>query len=322
MKKIVVIEPLVAEAYRPLESRPDIEVKIVTDGTPERLEEWLGDADAMVVRTAEISEELLAQAKSLRTISRHGVGYDNIPVKYCTSRGIAVTIVGDVNSISVAEHTLFLILAAARAGIQLDQAVRRGAFLERSSLLGLEIYGRTLLILGYGRIGKRLAEIVRGIGLRVVVFDPYFDGEPSSDVEIAKDLHEAIAKADILSLHMPLTPETRNLIGAAELDLLRSGAIVVNAARGGLLDEEALIERIRSGHLHGAGLDTFLREPLPPDSPLLCEPRIVLSPHSAALTVESLGAMGRVSVQNAIDGIDGCLKPELVVNPQVLLQPD
>ena len=316
MKKLLVVEPLLTESLKLLDTRPDIAWEVITDTSPDALKKVLSDADAITLRTARMTSEILDSAKSLRAISRHGVGYDNIPVEYCTERGIAVTVVGDANSSSVAEHTIYLMLAASRFGILIDEAVRVGKFQDRSKLIGRDLCGRTLLIVGYGRIGKRLAKLADAFGLRIIVFDPYVENLDGQAGELAPSLEYALKQADILSLHIPLTEDTRNFIGKRELGLLRQGSIVVNASRGGVLDENALIEAIRSGHVHGAGLDVFEREPLPEDSPLVHEKRIILSPHSASLTTECLEAMGRVTVQNAIDAIDGRLNPKFVVNPQ------
>jgi D-3-phosphoglycerate dehydrogenase len=152
--------------------------------------------------------------------------------------------------------------------------------------------------------------------MRVCVVDPYVAA--ADDVELVASLDDALPLADVLSLHVPLNDETRNMIAARELALMPAGSILVNASRGGLVDEGALVDAVRSGHLHGAGLDTFVVEPLPVDSPLTAEPRIVLSPHSAALTEQALVAMGVTTVRNALAGLDGTIDPALVVNPSVL----
>jgi D-3-phosphoglycerate dehydrogenase / 2-oxoglutarate reductase len=259
---------------------------------------------------------VVAAARNLKVISRHGVGYDNIPIDACTEAGIPVTLVGPVNSISVAEQTLLLLLAAARAAIELDNAVRKGDFAVRARVQGVELKGRTLLLIGFGRIGREVATRAAAFGMRVCVFDPYVTST-ADPVELLGDLDTALARADVVSLHVPLTDATRNMIGKRQLALMPAGSILVNASRGGLVDEQALLASVQSGHLHGAGLDTFAVEPLPADSPLLAERRIVLSPHSAALTEQALMAMGVATVANALAALDGTLDLELVVNPSV-----
>ena len=247
-----------------------------------------------------------------------GVGYDNIPVDFCTSHGIPVTLVGPVNSISVAEHTLFLMLSVARLGVEMDSAIREGRFSARGKVRYVELYGKTLLVIGYGNIGRRVAERAKAIGLNICVYDPHLTGSLDDGMTLIEDLDDGLRRADVVTLHVPLTAETKGMIGARELSLLPPKAIVLNASRGGLLDEAALLEAVRSGALHGAGLDTFEQEPLPADSPLIGERRIVLSPHSASLTEETLIAMGMKTIENALAGIDGTLDPNLVVNRQVL----
>ncbi len=318
MPKIVIIQPLPSEGYKIFDNHPDIDWEVVEDVSPGSLATRIADADGLTVRVAPLPAEVLESAAELKVISRHGVGYDNIPVDYCTKRGIPVAITAGANSVSVAEHAMFLMLAAARNAIFMDQAVRDNRFSARSELTGIELCGRTLLIVGFGRIGRQLASRAMAFGMEVLVFDPYFQETTPDNILVVGCLEDGLSKADFVSLHIPLTSETQNLIGSAELDMLPEKAVVVNASRGGIIDEDALLENIRSGRLHGAGLDTFAAEPPPAGSPLFDEPRIVLSPHSAALTEESLKAMGSLSVQNAIDGIKGRLRPEMVVNPSVL----
>ena len=318
MKNVLVIERIAPSATALLDARPDISWKLVTDTTPSSLLEAIRDADALTVRVAHLPVHVLEAAPKLKVISRHGVGFDNVPVDYCTSRGIAVAIVGNANSVSVAEHALYLMLAAAKKGIMGDSAVRSGEFSSRSELVGVELKGKTLLVVGCGRIGSELIPRAQAFGIRTLVYDPFFSGKIDAQTKVVRNLDDGLAQADILSLHLPLTPETRMLIGELELRRLPKGAIVVNASRGGLIDEEALLKSIGAGHVFAAGLDTFETEPLPKNSPLTGEPRIVLSPHSAALTEESLSAMAEITVRNALDGLDGRLRKQLVVNPEVL----
>jgi D-3-phosphoglycerate dehydrogenase len=319
MKRILIIQPLRPEGLQIFDSRKDVSYKVVTDSSEENLLANVGDADAIAVRTAVITKRLLDAAPRLKVISRHGVGYDNIPVSECTARGIAVTVVGAVNAISVAEHTWFLILAAARSGIELDTATRRGEFGIRDRVTGVELSGRNLLIIGFGRIGRQVAARARAFGMNILVFDPYVHGDLPKDVRVSASLESALREANVVGLHAPLSDETRHMLGEHELALLPKGAIVINASRGGLIDEAALLAAVKSRHLHGAGLDTFEVEPLPPDSPLLAEPRIILSPHAAAMTETSMVAMAVMTAKNAIAGLDGTLDPELVVNPSVLM---
>jgi D-3-phosphoglycerate dehydrogenase len=216
---------------------------------------------------------------------------------------------------------MFLMLAAARSGTQLDHAVRSGDFSARSRITGVELKGRVLLLVGFGRIGQEVAARAAAFGMRIMVFDPYVEPNKWPRVQFVATLAQGLSVASVLSLHLPLTAATRNLIGGRELALLPPGAIVINTARGGILDEAALLEALRSGHLRAVGLDTFAEEPLSPGHPLLTENKVILTPHAAALTEETLLAMGMVTVRNALDGLDGKLDPTLVVNPLVLEEP-
>lgn len=318
MKKILVVQPLRPEALDLFEQRSDIAYEVVTDFSRENLLKHVSDADAITVRDAPLPVEVLEAATNLKIVSRHGVGYDNIPVDYCTSRGIPVTVVGDVNAISVAEQTMFLMLAAAKSGVQLDIAVRKGDFAARSRLIGIELRGRTLLVVGFGRIGREVAKRSTSFGMNIVVYDPYAKPSDTDGATFVDRLEDGLKVADVVTLHIPLLDTTRNLIDATTLSQVKRGAIIINTARGGIIDEDALADALANGHLRAAGLDTFAQEPLPVTDRLVSEDRVVLSPHNAALTEESLLAMGVMTARNALAGLDGTLNPALVVNRSVL----
>jgi D-3-phosphoglycerate dehydrogenase len=316
MHKVLIVQPLHPEAMALLDARDDVEYTVLTDFSEPNLLAHIAGVEAITIRDAPLSRAVIDAADHLTVISRHGVGYDNIPIDACTQRSIPVTLVGAANAISVAEHTIMLMLAAARATVELDSAVRGGDFAARSRVLGVELRGRTLVLVGYGRIGREVATLAAAFGMHVCVVDPYVTAVDG--VELLASLRDALPLAEVLSLHVPLSDETRNMIGAGELALMPAGSILVNASRGGLVDEDALVGAVRSRHLHGAGLDTFAVEPLPVGSPLTAEPRIVLSPHSAALTEQALIAMGVATVRNALAGLDGTIDSTVVVNPSVL----
>lgn len=211
-------------------------------------------------------------------------------------------------------HTLYLILAAARQGVLLDAAVRDGDFAARGRSTAAELQGKTLLLIGFGRIGREVASRAVGLGMKLRVFDPFCRDAARFPVDFVESLEDGLASADAASLHVPLNDQTRHILGARELALLPPRAIVVNAGRGGLLDEEALVDAVANGRLHGAALNTFDREPLSVDSALVGEPRIVLSPHSAALSEEALIGMGVKTVENLLAVLDGRSNVDLVVH--------
>ncbi|MBY0349413.1 hydroxyacid dehydrogenase [Tabrizicola sp.] len=274
---------------------------------------YLPKADALVIRTQPLSAASIAKAPGLQIVSRHGVGYDAVDVPALNARGIPLCIVGDVNSSGVAEHAMMLVLAATHRLIAADRATRRGDWAWRNGLQTHEVAGKRLLILGFGRIGQKLAGLARAFGMEVHAHDPYIPAEqwPASAVRDAT-LAEALAEADAVSLHLPRGEG--HVLGAAELALMKPTAVVVNTARGGLVDEVALAEALRAGRLGGAGIEVFDAEPPGKDHPLFGLDQAVLTPHNAALTVECAERMALASVQNVLDFFAGRLDPALVVN--------
>jgi D-3-phosphoglycerate dehydrogenase len=318
MTKVLIAQPIHSGGIRLLAARPDIRCEVLESPTAELMAGAVGDAEALIIREAPLPAAVVAAAPLLKIVSRHGVGVDNVPVDLCTERGIAVTVVGGANAVAVAEHALYLMLAVARHGVRLDRAVRAGDFAARTRFTAVELRGRTLLIVGFGRVGRELGPRARALGMNLIAFAPMVDRARHPDIRFCDRLEQGLAEADILSLHLPLTPSTRGMIGAAELARLRPGAILINTARGGIVDESALVAALDSGHLRGAGIDTFETEPLPLGHPLVTREDVVLTPHTAAATEEGMIAMATIAAQNALDGIDGRLNPALVVNPTVL----
>lgn len=278
-------------------------------------------AEAILIRYGVLSEAAIARATSLRVVSRHGVGYDNLPLAALTVRGIPVTIVGPVTAVTVAEQTFALMLAVAKRIPVCDRAVRSGHWSLRNEIDALELNGKRLLLIGFGRIGREVAYRARAFGMQILVYDPHVDPAAviASGAHRMTTLHEALPDADVISLHVPLTRETRNLLGEAAIERMKPSVIVLNTARGGLIDEAALAEalatRLRRG---GAGLDVFADEPPDGRRSLLGLPNVVVSPHSAALTVEAVQRMGVIAARNVVAGLEGTLDPSLVVNPEVL----
>jgi D-3-phosphoglycerate dehydrogenase / 2-oxoglutarate reductase len=244
----------------------------------------IGDAAAVVTRNAGLSRAAIDAAPRLRLIVVHGVGHDPVDVPHALARGIVVCNTPVANAWSVAEHTVALLLAVARQIVSADQAVRAGAFERRYTLHLTELRGRTLGIVGCGRIGVAAARIARaGLGMRILGYSP--SAVPGRlrrlRIEACPDLSELLARADAVSLHVPLRHDTRGMIGAAELGRMKAGAFLINTARGPLVNEHALVAALGSGHLGGAGLDVFESEPLSAEHPLARLPNVVLSPHVA-----------------------------------------
>lgn len=274
---------------------------------------YLPKADALVIRTQPLTAASIARAPGLKIVSRHGVGYDAVDVPALNTRGIPLCIVGDVNSSGVAEHAMMLILAATHRLIAADRATREGDWGWRNGLQTHEVAGKRLLILGFGRIGQKLAALARAFGMEVQAHDPYIaEGGWPEGASRATDLTGALAEADAVSLHLPRADKA--VLGAAELALMKPTAVVVNTARGGLVDEMALADALRAGRLGGAGIEVFGAEPPAKDHPLFGLDQVVLTPHNAALTAECAERMAVASVQNVLDYFAGTLDPALVVN--------
>jgi D-3-phosphoglycerate dehydrogenase len=272
-------------------------------------------ADAVLIRTQPMTAAVVAQARTLKIVSRHGVGYDAIDVAALNARGIALAIVGDVNSRAVAEHTLMLMLAAARRTTAYDKASRTGGWDVRNAFESIELDGKTLLLVGFGRIGRRVAHLAKAFGMSVIAHDPYMSADTmtAEGVLPVSSLAAALSRADFISLHLPLTGG-KPIIGGDELKSMKADAIIVNAARGGLIDEAALDEALRARRLGGAALDVFAQEPPRADNPLLENDRVTISPHCAGLTRECARRMAIASAQNILDFFAGKLDPALVVN--------
>jgi D-3-phosphoglycerate dehydrogenase / 2-oxoglutarate reductase len=274
----------------------------------------IGKADALVIRTQPMSAATIAQASRLKIVSRHGVGYDSVDVAALNKRRIPLCVVGDVNSLSVAEHAMMLILACAKQVLRADRAVRSGPWGWRNKLEAGEISGKRLLIIGYGRSGRHLAQMAEGFRMEVRAFDPFLveRGWPEGPVAPAASLADGLAWADVVSVNVPKAG--RPIIGAEEFARLKPGAIVVNTARGGVVDEAALASALADGRVAGAGLDVFDDEPPAKGHPLLAFDQVVLSPHIAGLTQQAAERMAVSSVQNVIDFFADRIDPDLIVN--------
>lgn len=286
---VLVTDKVSETGLEPLRADARFDVVRIDDSSSPAFAEALRGAHGLVVRSAtEVHDELLAGAPELRVIGRAGVGVDNIDLTAATARGIAVMNAPAGNTVSAAELTLALILAMVRRVAEADASMRRGEW-ARSRFQGAELRGRTLGLVGAGRIGGEVASRCRAFGMRVVAHDPYLTAARADDlhVERAGDLDAVLERADVLSLHVPLTDSTRGMIDAEALARMKPGAYLVNVARGGVVDEAALAEALTSGRIAGAALDVFENEPLEDDSPLRSAPNVVLTPHLGASTSEA-----------------------------------
>jgi D-3-phosphoglycerate dehydrogenase len=267
------------------------------------LQEAVRAADGVIVRSeTRLTAEVLADPGRLRAIVRAGVGVDNIDVGAATRRGILVMNTPGGNTVSTAEHTMALLLSLARHVPSAHASLHAGKW-ERGKFVGSQLAGKTLAVVGLGRVGREVARRAAGLDMKVVGFDPFLApaGAAQLGVETVTDLDQILPRADFLTVHTPLTDQTRNLLGTRELAMLPKGARVINCARGGIINEEALAEALRSGHLAGAAVDVFVEEPPPAGHPLLALPGVVTTPHLGASTVEAQVSVAREAAQLLID---------------------
>ena len=281
--------------------------------------DMLREADAVIVRLLKITASELKHCSNLKVIAKHGVGVDNIDCKVATEHGIPVIFTPTANANAVAEHTIGLMLSLARNVCGASQALRGGSFADRSSFVGIELYGKTLGIVGLGRIGSRVAEIAAaGLGMNVQAYDPYREpGEYRGPADLNKSLNTVLAVADFLTLHTPLSKDTEYLIDDECISMIKPGCRIVNTSRGVVVDEQALIHALKDGRLAGAALDVFEEEPVPGDHPLCGTPNLLLTPHIAGQTQESMDQMATDCARGIIDVLQG-RKPVDLVNPEVM----
>lgn len=281
--------------------------------TPQELGELVAGAAGAIVSTDPFDAGVLAAASDLRVIARVGVGIDSVDLEAATAHGVVVTVTPGANEPTVADHTIALMLGLLRRLVEHDGGVRRGEWNRTGPHTPSLLSGATVGLVGFGRTGRLVAERLRGFGVRLLVHDPV---AWDHDAAHQAGLDELLAVADVVSLHLPLLESTRKLIGARELGLVKRGAIVVNAARGGVIDEQALCEALETGRLRGAALDVFEDEP-PRASRLIELPNVLLSPHIAGLSEHSVHEMTRRATASVLDVLGGRV-PRHVANPDVL----
>jgi D-3-phosphoglycerate dehydrogenase len=270
------------------------------------------EASAILARLGTVTRRVIEAAPRLRIIARHGVGVDAVDLAAATEHGVLVTTTGAANAAAVAEYTFALLLTLVRKTHEADRSMRDGLW-RRDPLVGAELDGRTLGIFGLGAIGSRVARQALGFGMRVIACDPRLTEPPFDGIRLVSH-GELLGSADIVSLHTRLTPDTTRMIDAAALAAMKPGAVIVNTARGELVDEPALIAALQSGRLGGAALDCFAEEPLSPRSPLRELPNVVLSPHVAGQTKEAVIRVGLAAAEAVLDDLAG-LRPAHVYNP-------
>lgn len=316
--KILMTESLLATGIDVFDAHPDVEVVMPRDTSEEALIEAIADVDGVAVRSAQLTPAVLAAAPRLRAVARHGVGYDNIHVDSLSQRKIPLLLAITANAVSVAEHTMMFILELAKRARVYDADARRSDFRLRSAPIAVDIAEKTLTIIGFGRIGTRLARRALAFDMVVKVCDPYVDDEVITEAGCmpVDDFRYALAETDFLSVHCPLNDETRHLIDADALALMHSESFVINCARGGIVDETALMAALETGRIAGAGIDVFEIEPPPADHPFLASDKVLLSPHSAGVSIEAADRMSHETATRLINALEGNVDVAALANPE------
>ena len=321
IKKLLLPQTLAKAGWAIVEAREDVEgVPYDVTGPKAELRRLLEDAAGVALSVQPFSDPELDAGANLEVVARIGVGYDAVDVPALTRRKLPLMIAGTANSVSVAEAGVYLMMSLARKGAFMDRMVKEGRWRDRYVDLPVDLYGKTVLIVGFGKIGTRSAKRCAAMEMNVLVYDPYMYSETIRGMgyEPVGDLDDAVARADFVNIHCPKTPETTGLFNAARLGRMKKSAYIVNTARGGIIDEKALHEALSQKRIAGAALDVFDQEPTPSDNPLLKLDNFIAAPHMAGVTREAVERMAIVTVQNMLSVIDGKPNRENVVNKEVL----
>jgi D-3-phosphoglycerate dehydrogenase len=318
MPHIVVADPIHPDGIDRLLKAPGVTLDHPGNAANASLAERLRHADGLIVRGTAVDEALLAKAERLRVVCRHGVGYDLVDVAALSRRGIALMITPEANAASVAEHTMMLMLTLARRIVPVSAAVRRGEWRVRGQSGTFELGGRSVLVIGFGRIGTRVARLCAAFGMRVMVHDPYMPAGTirGAGYEAVIDRKAGLGEADFVTVHIPANDKTRGSVDAAFLSSMKPGSVLLNTARGTLVDEAALEAVLRSGHLAAAGLDVLRVEPMVEPPAMLALDNLIVTPHVAASTAEGLRRMAWDAAGNVLDFLAGQADRDSIVNPE------
>ncbi len=320
-KKVMVPHTMGKEGVALLERRDDIEVVIFPANIAQAdLLPMLSDIAGIALGGTPYRRPEMDASPAMEVVARIGVGYDTVEVPALTARRVPLMVAGTANSTSVAEHAFHLMMALAKRSQELDAMVHQGAWADRHGGLPMELAGKTVLIIGFGRIGTRSARRCQGFDMNVLIYDPYVPAEKITGAggERVTDLDAALPRADFVSIHCPKNPETVGMFNAARFARMKRGAFIVNTARGGIIDEPALHQALTSGYLAGAGLDVFEKEPTPVNNALLQLHNVITSPHMAGVTTESVAGMAVVTAENILSVLDGKPNRDNLINQEAL----
>jgi D-3-phosphoglycerate dehydrogenase len=316
MKKILVIQPIHEAGIKLLESNPNYEFEVVENVDAEFLKSKIKDCDGASIRTAKLTSDVIEAANNLKIISRHGVGYDNIDLEASKKNNLTLAITATANAVAVAEHVMFMLLNISKRKNMYDDTVKSGKFSDRNKLpKTVELWSKNILIAGFGRIGQALIKRCLGFEMNVFVYDPFVSKDVIEKLGGIKveSMEDACKDMDAISLHIPLNDKTKNIINYDLLKTMKNNCIIINAARGGIVNEVDLDRALKEGLIFGAGLDVFEIEPPEASNPLLKNDKVFLSPHTASFTEECMTRMGKETVQNIIDFFDEKLEKSKII---------
>jgi D-3-phosphoglycerate dehydrogenase len=281
----------------------NIEYFVTNNIEENNLTKELSDVDGIIIRTAELNENILSKSQNLKIVARHGVGYDNVDTEYLNKNKIAMAITGRANAVSVAEHVMTMMLNLTKNISKSDKLIRDNKFKEKANLPNFfELYNKKILIMGFGRIGKALAKRCLGFDMEIFVHDPFInENEITSNNCIPINKDEGFKIADYISIHLPLNDKTKNLISSNEFKIFKSNLILINTARGGIINEDDLFDALNNNRIFGAGIDVFEQEPPINDHKLFSLENIILTPHNAALTLECRKRMAIECCENVFN---------------------
>ena len=315
-KKILIIQSIDRAGIELLDKKKNYEYEIIEDTNPKYIKKKVIDCDAISLRTSKFSSDIIENANKLKIISRHGVGFDNIDLDSAKKKNIKIAITATANAVAVAEHVIFMLLSISKRMNMYDDSVKSGNFSQRTKLpKTMEIWKKNILIVGFGRIGQSLIKRCLGFEMNVFVYDPFISKEKIDKMGGKKvdNLIKSIKTMDVISLHMPLNNETENMINYDLLKTLKKNCIIINAARGGIINEIDLNKALNENIIFGAGMDVFKNEPPEKENPLLKNDKVFLSPHSATFTEECLKRMAKETIQNIIDFFEEKLDKSKIV---------
>lgn len=320
MDKIVISHPLYRDGMALLEGKA--EIVITNDGDSDRILDRLIDADAYILRIGKIDRKAIERCEKLKVITRPGVGYDSVDVQAATERGIPVVLCPSANARAVAEHTVALLLACAKNIVESVNETKAGNFGIRNRYAAVDIVDKMLVVLGFGNIGRQVAKLCAALDMKVGVYDPFVKRETAEELGYVyyENMLDALAAADFVSLHMPSMPSTRGLISAEQFKAMKPTSFFLNAARGDVVDEPALIAALKNGEIAGAGLDVLVEEPFPADHPFMKMPNVVLTPHMAAQSQETVSKLVTMAAEGTLAVLRGEKWPH-VANPEVYDHP-